>query len=899
MSPSPEPTPSVWSPDPTGDSNAFTSYDIQACLHDERRVQHFKNAIFEVVRPGDVVVDGGSGTGILGMLAAQAGASKVYCVELNPEYVDVLTENARRNGMEAVIIPIQADATSVDLPEPVDVIVSEVISAGFFYEPQLQVVNNLLRFLRPGGAIVPQTMTNYVELISAQQYSHGFRFDFDARWRHLDGDISLTTRGKYLSVDFRRGGPDEIHCTTRVRALESGIANAIEVSYGIEFSDGEYSTQPTEFLLNPQMVFIPNPVEIRSGDLYDVTLSYQAGCSARDCKVEIRPSTDERRAIFLPSSSDISNVETFRFENANTSDVRGELAEIDGEPNSLSSSSDSDDGRIAYMKSVLASRVETLRTKLDADDPKTRRLLRALADDNDGDLERLGLATGGVWLDEMVATLANMRTPVAISLATVAPSSGRNDHLSADRQVGVSIAQLIRDVSGHSTNLHVNVLVNDLDPDQWQSDDRLATARMLEQLGIIGDDDVEGNDYTLAFESQLGPAVDTLIERLRESGRGYINEYDNNVVFFPNADSVDHLVSIPQKEKREYRRYGISIHRNGVPTSAASTAAALLASSNEDTFHMSIIDVLDRSNTYKTYALLNALDIANRSDYRELIFDANLLSPEQTVYALCVKMTNGLERYAARAQRFDEWGRFDPIEYMQRNYGEHIFAEDQAIIEFAMERLPNPRKGEGSFELVADVGPGPNLYPTMLLASCLSDGGTIDLIEHAAPNRAFLDKMLSGNDEASFATWRRFETLMLDFDGERYPDLLERLRNATRVVEGSIYSLPTEKYDVVTSYFSTESITPSLREFWKTIRQLAKAIKPGGLVVAGHMIGSHEYYAGSGTRFPAVSVSIEDLEEAYSDAGLTFEILPVGEGAAHTAREGYRGMAGVVARRSH
>ena len=50
----------------------FTSYDIQACLYDEERVEYFREAIFRTVQPGDVVVDAGSGTGLLGMFAAHA-----------------------------------------------------------------------------------------------------------------------------------------------------------------------------------------------------------------------------------------------------------------------------------------------------------------------------------------------------------------------------------------------------------------------------------------------------------------------------------------------------------------------------------------------------------------------------------------------------------------------------------------------------------------------------------------------------------------------------------------------------------------------------------------------------------------------------------------------------------
>ena len=265
----------------------FTANDTQACLYDQRRVNYLKQAIFEAVCPGDIVVDAGSGTGVLGLIAVQAGASKVYCIEPNAEYVDVIKHNAVNNGMADKIVAIQGDATSIALPEPVDVIVCEVISGGFFYEPQLQIMSNTRRFLKPGGRTVPASMDNFIELIDAQDELYGLRFSFDTRYRALN-DISLSTRAKYLATDFLQDAPFSITAERVLRCVTSGKANAARISYAVRFSDGVIGTEPTEFLLNPQIVFLDEPLWLQSGLYYQVSLAYEAAASPLTCKLTVR-----------------------------------------------------------------------------------------------------------------------------------------------------------------------------------------------------------------------------------------------------------------------------------------------------------------------------------------------------------------------------------------------------------------------------------------------------------------------------------------------------------------------------------------------------------------------------------------------------------------------------------
>lgn len=48
-------------------------------LDDRVRLTAFRQAVQELIKPDSIIVDLESGTGILGILACQAGAARVYC----------------------------------------------------------------------------------------------------------------------------------------------------------------------------------------------------------------------------------------------------------------------------------------------------------------------------------------------------------------------------------------------------------------------------------------------------------------------------------------------------------------------------------------------------------------------------------------------------------------------------------------------------------------------------------------------------------------------------------------------------------------------------------------------------------------------------------------------------
>jgi predicted RNA methylase len=107
------------------------------CLVDARRTTAFQAAIAAVVKPGDIVVDAGAGSGILSFFAAQAGAAKVYSVETEPYLASCLARSIRANGLGHVVEVVSGDVRTARLPRAVDVLTCEMMETGLMDEMQV------------------------------------------------------------------------------------------------------------------------------------------------------------------------------------------------------------------------------------------------------------------------------------------------------------------------------------------------------------------------------------------------------------------------------------------------------------------------------------------------------------------------------------------------------------------------------------------------------------------------------------------------------------------------------------------------------------------------------------------------------------------------------------------
>ena len=169
-------------------------------LGDRARVRRFVEAVRAAVRPGDVVLDLGTGSGILGFAAARAGAARVYAIDRG-HIITVAEQLAQRNGVDDRIRFMRGASRELELPERVDVIVAEIIGAfGLEEEIVESLADARQRFLKPGGRMLPDRLELWVaptaEGFGSECWYHDLLEDWDldfAELRDMSRHIIHTT----------------------------------------------------------------------------------------------------------------------------------------------------------------------------------------------------------------------------------------------------------------------------------------------------------------------------------------------------------------------------------------------------------------------------------------------------------------------------------------------------------------------------------------------------------------------------------------------------------------------------------------------------------------------------------------------------------------------------------
>ena len=154
--------------------SSYSSYNIhEEMIKDKVRTGAYQKAILNNsdVFKDKIVLDVGSGTGILSFFAVQAGAKHVYGVEY-ADIADYSIEIIKKNKMEDKITIIKSRVEEAELPvDKVDIILSEWMGYFLLYESMLDTVLFARdKWLKEDGILFPDRAQMFVAGLEDKRY---------------------------------------------------------------------------------------------------------------------------------------------------------------------------------------------------------------------------------------------------------------------------------------------------------------------------------------------------------------------------------------------------------------------------------------------------------------------------------------------------------------------------------------------------------------------------------------------------------------------------------------------------------------------------------------------------------------------------------------------------------
>ena len=203
------------------------------------------------------VLDMGTGTGILSLFAAKAGASSIVACDMHASLCDVARKAASANGLAKKISVVQRDVALLQRgrevrPLGVNIIIADMFDAGLTGD-QFPYLLDLTRrkVVQPGATVVPSAATLYcmgIEALTTEVESvklssfNKYRWDGDyIGMRLADLPHKRLTKPVKVSETFFDGEkrPRPKDSLVKFEIVEAGMLNAVVFWFDLHLDDVE------------------------------------------------------------------------------------------------------------------------------------------------------------------------------------------------------------------------------------------------------------------------------------------------------------------------------------------------------------------------------------------------------------------------------------------------------------------------------------------------------------------------------------------------------------------------------------------------------------------------------------------------------------------------------------
>lgn len=264
-------------------------------LMDKNRMENFKAAIEFSVFEGAKVLELGGGTGVLSYFAAPK-ASKVWCVEFNPELVAESRRLLALNEHGHKVEVVHADAFEYLPPEPVDVVICEMIHAAMLREKQIEMIEAFKeryrkRFGEKLPAFIPTAVIMAVQPVQQDYNFSGYHapiIQFQRVFAEHPGTLELAAPQTYSILDLTQPTSREIAWQGTFKLEQSGTVNALRFFTKNVLSIDAQQASTIDWFIDYLVLPLSQPIGARAGDELQVSFRYQAGASIQSLEKTIQ-----------------------------------------------------------------------------------------------------------------------------------------------------------------------------------------------------------------------------------------------------------------------------------------------------------------------------------------------------------------------------------------------------------------------------------------------------------------------------------------------------------------------------------------------------------------------------------------------------------------------------------
>ncbi|MGY5875585.1 MAG: 50S ribosomal protein L11 methyltransferase [Candidatus Thorarchaeota archaeon] len=260
----------------------FSLLHAVSLLSHRSRIEKFSKAITKHVNQQSYVIDIGTGTGVLAMLAARAGARKVTAIDVNPESVRYARSMSERNGLSDRITFIESHYSEFVTDERANVVICEMLSSMMFVEQQVPAcryaLNNLLH---EQGKIIPMNASVYVVPVEAADVWDRFELH-DLRFIRMPqtvnknqtrdlSDAAMVTRFDFMDSDSLV----RVDQTLSFEITNTGVVHGISGMFEANIDD-DISLKMEDGWRD---LFVPlnEPLKVKAGQNLTLRLNYTPG----------------------------------------------------------------------------------------------------------------------------------------------------------------------------------------------------------------------------------------------------------------------------------------------------------------------------------------------------------------------------------------------------------------------------------------------------------------------------------------------------------------------------------------------------------------------------------------------------------------------------------------------